>query len=270
MMDLSRLPVGEGVRRRLENSLKRLSHAYIISGAPGSGGEELAGILAAAYVCSSEGDRPCGRCSGCRKAKGNIHPDIIRLTVPEGKRNITVEQVRRLRADAYVRPNEARRKVFLIEDAQAMNDSAQNALLKVLEDGPDYLSFLLLTENAQELLPTIRSRCETLSLVPRPGEDTPELDEDLQRTAAELAGLLTAGEERALVEYTVGLESKKWDQEALLTLLDAVEAALHPALLQDPKRVLPLLERLKQIRQAVPFHVGTGHLLGALAASNQI
>ena len=266
MMDLSRLPVEEGTRRRLENSLSRLSHAYIISGPPGSGAAALADLLAAAYVCSGEGDKPCGTCPNCRKAKGNIHPDIIRLTIPEGKRNITVEQVRRLRGEAYVRPNEAARKVFLMEDAQAMNDSAQNALLKVLEDGPDYLSFLLLAEHPQQLLPTIRSRCETLSLVPRPGEETPEPDEELWQMAAELAGLLAKGGEQALVEYTVGLENKKWDQDTLLSFLDTVEAALHTALLQDPARVLPLMERLKQIRRAVPFHVGTGHLFGWLAA----
>ncbi len=265
MMDLSRIPVAEGIRRRLENALSRLSHAYIISGPPGSGADALAGLLAEAYVCSGEGDRPCGTCLNCRKAKGGIHPDIIRLTIPEGKRNITVEQVRRLRGEAYVRPNEAGRKVFVIEDAQAMNDSAQNALLKVLEDGPDYLSFLLVAESPQQLLPTIRSRCETLSLAPRPGEETPRSDEE-RRMAAELAALLINGEEQALVEYTVGLENKKWDQDTLLSFLDAVEAALHAELLQDPARVLPLMERLKQIHRAVPFHVGTGHLLGWLAA----
>ena len=267
-MELSNLDLGEGVRRRLEKSLSRLSHAYIISGPPGSAANALADLLAAAFVCSGQGDRPCGVCPGCRKAKGNIHPDIIRLTALEGKRNITVEQVRRLRADAYVRPNEAQRKVFLIQDAQDMNDSAQNALLKVLEDGPDYLAFLLLVENSQQLLPTIRSRCETLSLVPQPGEDRPEPDEELRQTAAELAGLLIKGEERALVEFTVGLESKKWDQDTLLALLDEVEAALHGELLRDPARVLPLMERLKQIRQAVPFHVGAGHLFGWLAAGS--
>lgn len=266
MMDLSRLPVGEGVRHRLENSLSRLSHAYIISGPPGSGTNALADLMAAAYVCSGEGDRPCGICPGCRKASGNIHPDIIHLTVPEGKRNITVEQVRQLRADAYIRPNEAARRVFVIEDAQAMNDSAQNALLKVLEDGPDYLSFLLVAEHPQQLLPTIRSRCETLSLVPRPGEDTSEPDEELRRMGAELADLLTTGEERTLVEYAVGLESKKWDQDTLLAFFDAVEAALRQKLLVYPTQVLPLMERLKRIRQAIPFHVGAGHLLGWLAS----
>lgn len=265
-MDLSDLPVGEGVRRRLMAALGRLSHAYIISGPPGSPVEELAQRLAAAYVCTGEGDRPCGLCSGCRKARGGIHPDIIRLTLPEGKRNITVEQVRQLHADAYVRPNEASRKVFLIENAQAMNDSAQNALLKVLEDGPDYLAFLLLAEHPQQLLPTIRSRCESLSLLPRPGEDAPAPDEELLASAEKLAALLTAGEERALTEYTAGLESKKWDQETLSAFLDAVEAALVSALERDPARTLALLEHLRQIRRAVPFHVGAGHLFGWLAA----
>lgn len=265
-MNLANLDLGEGVRRRLEKSLNRLSHAYIISGPPGSAANALADRLAAAFVCSGEGDRPCGVCPGCRKAKGNIHPDIIRLTVPEGKREILVEQVRSLRADAYIRPNEAQRKVFIIQDAQTMNRFAQNALLKVLEDGPAYLAFLLLAENPQQLLPTIRSRCETLSLVPRPGEDAPRVDEELRQTAAELARLLIRGEERALVEFTVGLESKKWDQDTLMAFLDEVEAVLHGELLRDPARVLPLMERLKQIRQAVPFHVGAGHLFGWLAA----
>lgn len=264
-MDLSCLNVSDGVRRRLEAAVGRLSHAYIISG-PRDATLALVQHLAQAYVCSSEGDGPCGVCPDCRKANGNIHPDIIRLTVPEGKRNILVDQVRQLRADAYIRPNEARRKVFVIEDAQTMNDSAQNALLKVLEDGPQYLSFLLLSENAQQLLPTIRSRCETLSLIARPDEDTQEIDEELQKMAEELAGLLTDGEERVLVEYTTMLEGKKLDKESLLIILDLVENALRNQMQKQPRKVLPLLDHLRQVRQAALFNVGTGHLLGWLAA----
>lgn len=265
-MNLSDLPIGEGVRRRLEAATSRLSHAYVISGPPGSGKRAFADRLAAAYVCSGAGEKPCGICANCRKAKGNIHPDIIRLTIPEGKRSILVEQIRTLRADAYVRPNEAARKVFLIEDAQAMNESAQNALLKVLEDGPGYLSFLLLTENAQQLLPTICSRCETLSLTC--SEDTSAPDEELRQMARELADLLMDGNELVRMEYIVGLENKKWEKDDLLTYFDAVEAALHTQLLTRPGTVLPLLERLKQVRLAVPFHVGTGHLFGWLAAGS--
>ena len=265
-MEQTQLPVSDSVRRRAESAVKHLSHAYIISGPKGSGKERLAQWLAAAYVCSGEGAKPCMTCPNCRKAEGNIHPDIIRVTVPEGKRNITVEQVRQLRADAYIRPNEAPRKVFVIENAQAMNDSAQNALLKVLEDGPAYLAFLLVAENPQQLLETIRSRCELLSLAP--GEDAApkERDPELEQTARELAELLTAGVPMALAEYTAGLESKKWDKDALLELFDAVEAALQPELPVRPALVLPVMERLRVARQAALFNVGAGHLFGLLTA----
>lgn len=264
-MDLFDLPMTDGVRRRLQTATERLSHAYIISAPPGSGKGALAERLAAAYLCSGPGGKPCGSCPNCRKVKGNIHPDLIRLSIPEGKRSILVEQVRALRTDAYIRPNEAARKVFLIEDAQAMNESAQNALLKVLEDGPDYLAFLLLTGDSRQLLPTIRSRCEVLSLVP-PEEEAPAPNEELRQTAEKLAELLTGKDELALVEYTVGLENKKWDKNTLLELLDAVEAALCARLAAQPGRTLPLLERLKQVRQAALYNVGAGHLLGWLAA----
>lgn len=265
-MELSHISVEERVNARLKSVLSRLSHAYMISGASEQAVDLLSRRLAAAYVCTGAGDRPCGVCSGCRKAKGNIHPDIIEVKVPEDKRIISVDQIRQVRAEAYIRPNEAERKVFIIRDAQAMNDSAQNALLKVLEDGPAYLAFLLLTENPEQLLPTIRSRCESLSLAALPEEEGSILSEELQSAAAQLAKLLLHGKEQPLIEFTVGLELKKWEKDALLAFFDAVEEALRQELLDEPKRVLAVLERLKQARQAALFNVGTGHLLGWLAA----
>lgn len=267
-MELSHISVEERVNARLKSALTRLSHAYIISGASEQAVELLARKLAAAYICTGAGDRPCGVCSGCRKAKGNIHPDIIEVRIPEDKRIISVEQIRQIRAEAYIRPNEAERKVFLIRDAQAMNDSAQNALLKVLEDGPAYLAFLLLTENPEQLLPTIRSRCEALSLAALP-EEVSTLSEELQSAAAQLAKLLLHGKEQPLIEFTVSLEQKKWEKDTLLAFFDAVENTLRQELLSEPKRVLAALERLKQTRQAALFNVGAGHLLGWLAAKRE-
>ena len=265
-MDLSCLHIGAGVRRRLETAVGRLSHAYIIEGPVKETNYALADYLTQAYVCSSEGSKPCGICSNCRKAAGNIHPDIIRVSLLEDKREIVVGQVRQMRSEAYVRPNEADRKVFIIEDAQTMNENAQNALLKVLEDGPQYLSFLLLTENAQQLLSTIRSRCETLSLTTCPGEVLEQADEELQKTAAKMARLLLEGEELALVELTAELEGRKLDKDTLLVLFDLVENFLRERLPEQPRQVVPLIEHLRTIRQAVLFNVGTGHLLGWLAA----
>lgn len=260
------MTLSEETRRRLEGAVSRLSHAYMICG----GAEErqaAADYLARAAVCTGEGDTPCGSCSGCRKVREGIHPDVIRVSVPDGKREINVEQIRQVRAAAYIRPNEARRKVFILDPAQAMNDNAQNALLKVLEDGPAYLTFLLLAEDSQQLLPTVRSRCETLSLVAQEGEDGIQLDEELLRHADGLAELLLGQDERALMEFTVGLESKKMERETLAAFLNAVQEALRPELLRRPKQVLPLMEHLDRLRQAARFNVGAGHLLGWLAAA---
>ena len=85
-----------------------------------------------------------------------------------------MDQVRQLRADAYIRPNEGERKVYLLEGADRMNASAQNAMLKLLEEGPAYAAFLLLAENGGGVLQTVRSRCEELSLTPVPPGEAEE------------------------------------------------------------------------------------------------
>ena len=159
-MNLTRLAGNAPLKRQLELETARrgLSHAYILSGPAGSGKRTLAGLLAAALVCDRRGGAlPCLSCAGCRKAEGGIHPDIVR--VGDDGKDISVAQVRALRADAYIRPNEAERKVYILENAQTMNASAQNALLKLLEEGPAYASFLLVTDQAGALLDTVRSLC---------------------------------------------------------------------------------------------------------------
>lgn len=261
-MDLSRLPGNPAVKRQLAGRTE-LAHAYLISGPAGSGKAALAQLMAAAMVCSAPGERPCGACPGCRKAMAGIHPDIIRLSPPEGKREITVDQVRTLRSDAYIRPNEAARKVYLITDAAAMNPSAQNALLKVLEEGPAYAAFLLLCENPGGVLPTIRSRCEGLSLLPP--QQPPPAGED--GGAEALAQLLLSGTEAALMEHCISLE--KLSREALLDLLDRTLERLHRLLTADLARageILPLIALLDELRRQGEFHVGGGHLLGQLCA----
>lgn len=143
----------------------KLSHCYLLAGPPGSGKHSLARILSAAMQCSSGCRRPCGTCLPCRKVLDGVHPDVITVDAPE-KKTVTVETVRRARADVYVKPNEGRRKIYLFPRAQDMNPAAQNALLKVIEEPPDYAAFLLLTDAAERLLPTIRSRAVTLQLSP--------------------------------------------------------------------------------------------------------
>jgi len=144
---------------------QRAAHFYLLSGPAGAGKRTLARLLAAALLCRSGGKKPCGVCSQCRKALAWAHPDLIVVDDPE-KKTVPVELVRQAREDLFVRPNEAERKIYYVPRAQDLNLSGQNALLKVLEEPPAYGVFLLLTDNPDRLLPTVRSRCVELKLQP--------------------------------------------------------------------------------------------------------
>ena len=137
----------------------RVSHFYLISGPVGSGKKTLARLLAAAILCSS--DSPCLSCSACRKVMANTHPDLITVQDPEQK-NISVSIVRQIRDDMFILPNEADKKIYVF--AQDLGIEGQNALLKILEEPPSYGVFMLLTDNPEKLLPTVRSRCIHLQL----------------------------------------------------------------------------------------------------------
>ena len=163
-----------GNDRLKENLTRSLSrgrggHFYLISGPEGSGKRTLARLLAAALMCTAEAGRPCCSCPQCRKVLGNTHPDFITVDDPE-KKTVPVDLIRQARADMYIQPNEGQRKIYLFPRAHDMGIPGQNALLKVLEEPPSYGVFLLLVDNPQKLLTTIRSRCVELSLSPLPEE----------------------------------------------------------------------------------------------------
>ena len=140
----------------------KMSHFYLISGPAGSGRHTLANLIAAAMLCE-EPDGPCGVCRACRKVLSGNHPDFITIDDPE-KKTVPVDLIRQARADLFVQPNEGKKKIYLFPRAQDMGLPGQNALLKVLEEPPAYGVFLLLTDNPDKLLPTVRSRCVELKL----------------------------------------------------------------------------------------------------------
>ncbi len=144
---------------------KRLPHAILIEGEKGTGKKTLAGFLSFAAVCEGE-NSPCGSCKSCRLAQDSNHPDIAVIAPEDGKKNISVAQIRSLRNEVYVKPHMARCRVFIIEQADSMNEQAQNALLKVLEEPPAEIYFILIAEESSLLLDTVISRCTRLSLIP--------------------------------------------------------------------------------------------------------
>ena len=150
------------LKDNLTQSLRRgrISHFYLISGPEGSGKHTLAQLLTAAILCKDE-NRPCSRCAICRKAMEGNHPDVITVDDPEHK-TVAVKIVREAREDVFIRPNEADYKVYLFP--QELGIEGQNTLLKILEEPPSYGVFILLTDNPDKLLPTVRSRCTELAL----------------------------------------------------------------------------------------------------------
>ena len=156
----------EQIIAHLQNTIEedKVSHAYIFNGPEASGKMMLAEAFAMALQCEGEGKRPCLECRSCRQAADHNQPDIIYVS-HEKPNTIGVDDIRtQINNDIDIKPYSSRYKVYIVDEAQKMNQQAQNALLKTIEEPPAYAIILLLTTNADSFLQTILSRCITLNL----------------------------------------------------------------------------------------------------------
>ena len=271
----------ERLKQNLLESLAKnhIAHFYLISGPEGSGRHTLARLLAAAILCRENG-RPCLCCAPCRKVMEDRHPDVITVENPEHK-NVAVRIVREIREDVFIRPNESEYKIYLFP--QELGVEGQNALLKILEEPPQYGVFLLLTDNPDKLLPTVRSRCVELKLQALPPEilqrqlrqDFPRAqDADISAAAVRSGGFL--GQARELLksgdqlppQTTAFAEAflrrdalllsqtlapmEKWKREALAEILTDWAALLEEAMASRGgiQAISPLARQLAQQRTA--------------------
>ena len=157
----------EQVKQHLQTAIEqnKISHSYIINGESGSGKKLTAAIFAETLQCEDKGINPCGLCKSCIQAESGNHPDIIWVT--HEKYSIGVDDIRnQLNNNISIKPYSGPYKIYIIPDADKMTEQAQNALLKTIEEPPEYAVILLLTNNVDNLLPTILSRCVTLNLKP--------------------------------------------------------------------------------------------------------
>ena len=248
----------------------RQTHAWLLVCPDPERLREEACRLTAAMLCADGGETPCGVCAHCRKVLAGTHPDVLVLGRPtddkgQKKREIQVDQIRALSAEAVVLPNEAAAKVYVIEEAEAMNAAAQNALLKLLEEPPAWVRLILCAARAEALLPTIRSRCVERCVA---GE-APEAEEYRAEALAYLR-LAAAGDRAGLLAFCRGLE--ELDNAACTQFVrqvrGRVEALLclretEPAL---PRAALPgVLEAMEQAERWLRLNVGVKHVLGVLA-----
>jgi len=236
----------------------RLSHAYITT-------DSVTERLAMAVVCSCRGgERPCNNCGHCDKAARQIHPDVITIGRLDDKREILVYQIRKLKQDVYIMPNEAMQKAYIVEDADTMNINAQNAFLQILEEPPAHAVFILRATNPATLLPTVRSRCVELKV--KHVEEQNDISDELDGLAGDFLTSLE-GDNVALMRCMFRLE--KLERLAFATFLTSAREKLVLSLgdSSNPKLFLDAENVLLKAGDMLNLNVSTGHISGMICAS---
>ena len=283
----------ERLKENLRSSVSRgrISHFYLISGPVGAGKHTLARLLAAAALCTGH-EKPCLSCNACRKVMASTHPDFITVDDPE-KKTVPVDLIRQARADIYVQPNEGQKKIYLFPRAQDMGIPGQNALLKVLEEPPAYGVFILLSDNPEALLPTVRSRCTELSLRSLPEDllrrrlhsQFPDADSDTLAAAMDRSGgylgqaikileegntidpqteqfirSFAARDTMGLLQVLVPME--RWKRDQLIPVLISWKELIHSALLcrTGVQALSPMARSLSTARSSPELKEAMEHL----------
>ena len=265
---------GKAIRAAAQNG--RLSHAVILTGEGDK--VQAARYIAAAHLCRADSGRPCLQCNACRKVLDRIHPDVTEVQDNERK-ELPVETIRALRQDAYIRPNEGERKVYLFTDCAQLNERDQNVLLKIVEEGPPYAAFVFCADAVHSMLPTIRSRCVELRM------DAPPLDAEESEAAAELCRVIARREPLALTAHLTALENRRLKREQLLPMVEGAWQISADALLSrcgkpgacgeaadmlrrafDRRQLQELTDLFRRYCGECQYNVGVGHVLGALGA----
>ena len=302
-MNFSGFLGNDALKTRLENSKR--SHAYIISGAEGSGRYTLATILSADMLCTGDGERPCRRCRNCQKIFKGIHPDVVTIDLEKDKREITVAQVRDICGNAAVMPNEADGKVYIIKNAGKMNGGAQNAILKVLEEPPAGSAFILIAEHPGELIETVRSRCTELNITPLGFNDVeaflyktyPEKTQaEIELAARRCQGIIgrgikmlesgddtaealtkafetavMSGSDMDMLKFTASIE--KLERQTMNDFLESTRIRFAELLKEaeknrslDKVKIYDTILMLEKLLKALNFNVNSGHISGLMLA----
>ncbi len=279
MMELSAFAKTEAAARlRAAAANGALSHALIFSG---SGDRtDAARYAAAAMECTAD-SKPCLACPACRKVMQDIHPDVSFVRDAEHK-ELSADTVRAMRADAFIRPNEGARKVYIFEDCSVLTEKDQNILLKLVEEGPAYAAFFFCAENSAALLQTIRSRCEEVKLSPLL-QDAPAVTDE---RAFELARRIADGNRASRAAFLTRLETGKLTRDELGALFEQTRLLFAAALLSlygvpphaetaesahliasrlTKAKILGTIDLLQTYRGHCTYNVGAGPTLGGFA-----
>ena len=194
-------------------------HGVLIECQNETDGADFARFIANCLVCRGD-SKPCGVCSDCQKAQKDGHPDIYETdgVIKSKSKIFAVDSVRQIRDDAFIVPNESDCKVYILKNAHNMNDQAQNAILKILEEPPSYVYFIIVTTSRSTMLETVLSRVQTYSLLSTEEKIT---DKEAETVTNFVNALLNVNE-LALMEQTAVFQKNNQYAKRVLELLSEI------------------------------------------------
>ena len=194
-------------------------HGVLVECANEQVGVEFARYIANCLVCRGE-NKPCHQCADCLKAEKDGHPDIFETDgiVKSKSKVFSVDSVREIRSNAFIVPNESDKKIYILKNAQNMNEQAQNALLKILEEPPTYVFFIIVTTSKSTMLETVMSRVQTYSIL----SDDIEISEKEKLAVKNFVGALLQVDELKLMDETAVFQRNNQFAKAVLLLLSEV------------------------------------------------
>lgn len=202
----------------------RCPHAVLIDGGSAEQRKTLARLTAKRIVCGKGENSPCDGCENCRKADADIHPDIITVAKPEDKKFFVKSDVKKMVAEAYLTPNDALKKVYILSEIQQMNEESQNLLLKILEEPPHYTAFVLTSQNANGVIGTVLSRVVRLRLGKN---NSVQFSENAIEIVKKLSSAVCSPYEYDKIQATAPLDgNKKLTAEVLELMVVALRDAI--------------------------------------------
>lgn len=224
MQDFEQIIGHKSIIKHLQNAVlsRKVSHAYILHGEEGMGKKLLASMFSKTLQCEKKGTNPCNRCKSCLQVDTSNHPDIVWVT--HDKASIGVDDIRiQVNGDIQVKPYSSPYKIYIIDSAQKLTEQAQNALLKTIEEPPEYAIVLLLVDNINAILPTVLSRCVLLNLRPVEKQAIKELLMREYQTPdykAEVAANFSGGNVGKAIKYASSEDFEYRKKEILQILQD--------------------------------------------------
>ena len=236
IIDFEKIVGQERALQLLKNIIKsdQIGHAYLFSGKEGIGKRITAIAFARAINCTNLSDdcNPCNSCSSCLKIEKGIHPDFQIISPINSV--ITIGQIKNIKEIIYWKPLTGRKKIFLVDDAHKMTIEASNSLLKILEEPPEFVVFILITHSPGFILPTIVSRCHQISFQP-----------------------ISATKQKEVLDgMNMSLDDSQWQEIVLLSsgsLRKAIELATDPRKMQEKNRYIEWLLKTKPEQRIVQF-----------------